>query len=102
MFKNMKTRAKLVIVGALLVAIPLAVVSVVAIMRATSGLTAIENEQLASRAATIAEMVDRVIAEEQKIALSLSVDPDIVAARGVCRTRAGAREIRKRGKDLRG
>ena len=45
-----------------------------------SGLTALEDEQLASRAATIAEMVDRVFAEEQKIALSLSVDPDIVAA----------------------
>ena len=80
MLKNMKLGAKLVLVGTLLIVIPLAVVSLVAITRATSGLNALENEQLASRAATIAEMVDRVFAEEQKIALSLSVDPDIVAA----------------------
>ncbi len=80
MLKNMKMGAKLVLVGSLLIVIPLAVVSVVAIQRATSGLTAIENEQLSSRAAVIAEMIDRVFAEEQKIALSLSADPDIVAA----------------------
>jgi len=80
MLKNMKLGAKLVLVGTLLIVIPLAVVSLVAITRAMSGLTALEQEQLASRAATIAEMVDRVFAEEQKIALSLSVDPDIVAA----------------------
>ena len=80
MLKNMKLGAKLVLVGTLLIVIPLAVVSLVAITRAMSGLTALEDEQLASRAATIAEMVDRVFAEEQKIALSLSVDPDIVAA----------------------
>ena len=80
MLKNMKFRVKLVLIGTLLIVIPLAVVSVVALMRATSGLTAMENEQLASRAATIAEMIDRVFAEEQKIALSLSADPDIVAA----------------------
>ena len=63
MLKNMKFGVKLVLIGALLIVIPLAVVSVVAIMKATSGLTAVENEQLASRAATIAEMVDRVFAE---------------------------------------
>ena len=80
MLKNMKLQVKLVLVGTLLIFIPLAVVSWVAITRATSGLTVMENEQLASRAATIAEMVDRVFAEEKKIALSLSVDPDIVAA----------------------
>jgi methyl-accepting chemotaxis protein len=80
MLKNMKLEVKLVLIGTLLIIIPLVVVSVVAIARATSGLTALENEQLESRAATIAEMVDRVFTEEQKLALSLSVDPDIVAA----------------------
>jgi methyl-accepting chemotaxis protein len=80
MLKNMKIGMKLVLVGGLLTLVPLAVASVVAIMRSTSGLTAMENEQLASRAATIAEMIDRVFAEEQKLALTLSVDPDIVAA----------------------
>ena len=106
MLKNMKLGAKLVLVGTLLIVIPLAVVSLVAITRAMSGLTALEDEQLASRAATIAEMVDRVFAEEQKIALSLSVDPDD-CRRGAscCRTRNGdrasreGRKSRRRGSD---
>ena len=80
MLRNMKLGVKLVLVGSLLIIIPLAVVSVVALTGATRGLTAMEDEQLTSRAATIAEMIDRVFAEEQKIALSLSVDPDVVAA----------------------
>ncbi|HUI71017.1 MAG TPA: cache domain-containing protein, partial [Spirochaetia bacterium] len=80
MLRNMKFGAKLVFIGSLLIVVPLVVVSMVALMRATGGLTALENEQLASRAAVIAEMIDRVFAEEQKLALSLSADPDIVAA----------------------
>ncbi len=80
MLRNMKFGVKLVVVGSLLIIIPLAVVSVVALIGAARGLTAMEDEQLASRAATLAEMIDRVFAEEQKIALSLSVDPDVVAA----------------------
>ena len=80
MFRNMKFGVKLVLVGSLLIIIPLVVVSVVALTGATRGLTIMENEQLSSRAATIAEMIDRVFAEEQKLALSLSVDPDVVAA----------------------
>jgi methyl-accepting chemotaxis protein len=80
MLKNMKLGTRLVFIGSLLIVVPLAVVSVVAIQRSATGLTAIENEQLSSRAAIIAEMIDRVFAEEQKLALSLSADPDIVAA----------------------
>ena len=80
MLRNMKFGVKLVLVGSLLITIPLVVVSVVALLSAARGLTTVEDEQLASRAATIAEMIDRVFAEEQKIALSLSVDPDVVAA----------------------
>jgi len=80
MLKNMKMGARLVLVGTLLIVVPLSVVSIVAIQRAASGLTALEDEQLSSRAAIIAEMIDRVFAEEQKIALSLAADPDVVAA----------------------
>jgi methyl-accepting chemotaxis protein len=78
--KNVRLGVKLVAIGTLLIVVPLAVVAVVAIARSTRGLTAMENEQLRTRAATIAEMVDRVFAEEQKIAVSLAVDTDIVAA----------------------
>ncbi|HET6451463.1 MAG TPA: methyl-accepting chemotaxis protein [Spirochaetia bacterium] len=80
---------KLVLIGTLLVVVPLAAVSVVAIVGATRGLTAVENEQLATRAATVAEMIDRVFAEEQKMALSLSVDPDIIAAARAVAASAG-------------
>jgi methyl-accepting chemotaxis protein len=80
MFRKLKFGAKLVLVGSLLIIVPLVVVSVVALIGAARGLTAMEDEQLASRAATIAEMIDRVFAEEQKIAISISVDPDVVAA----------------------
>jgi methyl-accepting chemotaxis protein len=40
----------------------------------------LENEKLVSLAGATADTIDRVFAEEQKIALSLSMDPDIVAA----------------------
>ena len=80
MLKNMKIGTKLVLVGTVLIASSLAVVSGVAIARALAGLTALENEKLASLAGATADTIDRVFAEEQKLALSLSVDPDIVAA----------------------
>ena len=80
MLKNMKLRAKLILTGALISVIPLAVVSVIAVTNTTRALTSIENEQLVSRAATVADMINRVFAEEQKIALSLAADPDFVAA----------------------
>jgi methyl-accepting chemotaxis protein len=80
MFRNMKFGAKLVLVGSLLIIIPLVIVAVVALIGAARGLTVMEDEQLISRTATTAEMIDRVFSEEQKMALSLSVDPDVVAA----------------------
>jgi methyl-accepting chemotaxis protein len=80
MFGKLKFGAKLVFVGLMQLIIPVAIVSVVALTGATRALTAMENEQLTSRTATIAEMIDRVFAEEQKIAISLSVDQDVVAA----------------------
>ncbi len=80
MFKNAKIGTKLVTVGALVIVIPLVIVALFAISRATAGLTSVENEQLTSRALTIAELIDRVLAEQQKTALSYAVDADVVAA----------------------
>jgi len=80
MLRNMKLGMKLILAGALATVVPLVIVSLLTITRAAAGLTAIEDEQLASRAAIVAEMIDRVFAEEQKIALSLTVDPDVIAA----------------------
>ena len=80
MLRDMKFGVKLVLVGSLLNIIPLVLVSVIALSRGATGLTALVHEDLASRAETVAEMIDRVFAEEQKLALSLSVDPEVVTA----------------------
>jgi len=99
MFRNMKLGVKLVLVGSLLIIIPLVVVSVVALVGATRGLSAIEDEQLATRAATVAEMIDRVFAEEKKLAISLAADPDVVAAaRAAAAPAADAAPAAKGGK----
>jgi methyl-accepting chemotaxis protein len=80
MFRNMRIVTKLVVTGALLILIPLAIVSYVSIDLAERGLTSLEKEQLAARASAVAEMIDRVFAEEQKLAQSIAADPDVVAA----------------------
>jgi methyl-accepting chemotaxis protein len=80
MLKNMKISVKLILVGTLIMAIPLVAVAVLSLQQATAGINAVENEQLAERSATIAEMVGRVFEEEKKLTLILSIDPDVVAA----------------------
>jgi hypothetical protein len=80
MLKNMKIGARLIIVGMILVLLPLALVSTIAIMRSTQGLAAVENEQLAARTRDLALMLDRVAGEEKKVVQILSIDPDIIAA----------------------
>ncbi len=80
MLKNIRIGVKLVIVGALLIILPLVVVAVFAVSRATAGLTASVDEQLTARTATIAQMVDSYFAEEKKLALSYASDPDVVQA----------------------
>lgn len=47
-------------VGTILVVVPLIAIGVVAINKASRGLTAVENEQLAARSADIAQMLDRI------------------------------------------
>jgi methyl-accepting chemotaxis protein len=80
MLKNIKISVKLIVVGTLIMIIPLAVVAVMAIVKSTQGLAAVENEQLAGRSADIAQLIDRVFEEEKKLSLSFAIDPDIVAA----------------------
>ena len=80
MLKNIKIGVKLVLVGTIIIIVPLLIVAVLAISRSTKGLTAVENEQLAGRSSDIAQMIDRVFAEEEKAALSYSIDPDVIAA----------------------
>ena len=80
MLKNIKIGVKLIIVGTLIMVIPLLVVAVMAIMRSTQGLTAVEDEQLARGARLAAGTVDGVFQEEKKIAVAGALDQSIVAA----------------------
>jgi methyl-accepting chemotaxis protein len=80
MLKNMKIGLKLVIVGTLLIMVPLTIVAVLAITKTTQALSAATDEQLVARTTNLAEMIDKVFEEEKKMVVSLSIDPDIVAA----------------------
>ena len=80
MLKNIRIGVKLIVVGTLIMVIPLLVVAFMAISKSTQGLSNVENEQLKERSSDIAQMIDRVFQEEQKMAMVLSIDPDIVAA----------------------
>ena len=78
--KNLKIGSKLIIVGTLLMVIPLAVVTVLAVQRSTVAITGIETEQLGRAARLIATSINGVFLEEQKVAAGQALDPDIVAA----------------------
>ena len=80
MLKNVKIGAKLITVGSIIMIIPLAVVAILAVTRSTAGLTALEHEQMASRAREIAQIVNGAFTEEAKLAVSLASDRDIIAA----------------------
>jgi methyl-accepting chemotaxis protein len=80
MLKDIKIGVKLIVVGTLIMVIPLLVVAVMAIVKSTQGLAAVENEQLAGRSSDIAQLIDKAFEEEKKLSLSFAIDPDIVAA----------------------
>ena len=80
MLKNMKIGVKLILVGTVIMIVPLLIVAFLAITRSAAGLTALEREQMSTRVRTIAHLVDKVFAEESKIALSLATDRDVIAA----------------------
>jgi len=80
MFKNTKIGARLIIVGTVIIAVPLVIVSFVSQVQATQGLNSLAEQLLASRAREISQTIDRVYSEEVKLALSLAHNPAIVAA----------------------
>ena len=79
MLKNIKIGVKLIVVGTLIVLIPLLVVAVMAISKSTQGLSEVENEQLAGRSSDIAQLIDKIYMEENKIALSVANDKAIIS-----------------------
>jgi methyl-accepting chemotaxis protein len=75
----MKIGTRLIAVGALLGVTPILIIAFVAISRSTQGLRMTENEQLAGRSHDIAQLINKVFEEENKLALSFAIDPSIVA-----------------------
>jgi methyl-accepting chemotaxis protein len=78
MLKNLKIGSKLILVGTILMVIPLAIVTILAVQRSTLAITAIESEQLGRASRLIAASINDVFVEEQKIAIAQAIDEDIV------------------------
>ena len=101
MLKNIRIGVKLIVVGTLIMLLPLLGVAVMSITRSTKGLSAVENEQLVGKSGDIAQMIDRVFGVEKKLALTLSLDPDIAAAaRAVSEKTSAAPEPAAAGKPV--
>jgi len=75
MFKNFKIATKLIITGGLLILIPLIIVSSVAINTAKTGLNNAANEQLSTRSAEIAKLVDNILKNQLKFVTTISIIP---------------------------
>ena len=80
MLRNMKIRAKLILVGTIIIAVPLVAVALVAVTRARSSLRDVSAEMLSSRAREIAATIDGIYGEEMKLARSMAASPGIMAA----------------------
>jgi methyl-accepting chemotaxis protein len=80
MLKNLKLGPKLILAGMLIMIVPLVVVGVISVSRAARGLSAVEEEQLGTRAREISGMIDNVLRVETKIVHSLALSPLAVEA----------------------
>ncbi len=80
MLKNVRLDVKLILMGIILLAVPLATISFMAVTTAASGLHALSSEQLTARTAEIARLIDRMFSEESKVVLGVSYNRDVIAA----------------------
>ena len=78
--RNIRIGFKLVFVGTVLIIVPLAVLAFLAVTRSNAALSSLGDEQLIGRSREIARLVDRVLADESRFALSVASDADIVDA----------------------
>jgi len=80
MLNNVKLGTKLLIICLALMVIPLVVVAYVAISQSTQALVSLAEGEMANRSRELANAIDSVFAEENKLALSLSIRPEVRAA----------------------
>jgi methyl-accepting chemotaxis protein len=71
--RSMKMTTRLLITGGLLVVVPLVVVVVSSVLTADDGLRRSASEQMTERSRSIAGLVDRIIEDEEKVALLLAM-----------------------------
>jgi methyl-accepting chemotaxis protein len=88
MLKNMRISLKLILVGTLIMAVSLAAVAVVSIMKARAGLVTITNEEVQRVSHEVAREVDARVQSEIKLLLSLANDRDFIAAAAAVDERA--------------
>ncbi|MRR14764.1 hypothetical protein EG833_04915, partial [archaeon] len=80
MFKNLKLGTKLILVGSIILLVPLSTVGIIAVYKATVGLTNIEQEQLAGVTKSMAEGIENTLKSEMKAVLDLSVSDSVIKA----------------------
>lgn len=90
MLNNMKIAPRLILIGGLLILIPLIIVGVIAINRASSGLTFEMDAQLGARSKSVSNLVNQILHEELKLVSTIAVSTDVITA---------AKAISERGKD---
>ena len=95
MLRLVSIAVKLVLMGALVLVVPLSVVAFIATTRSSTALGDLGHEQMLSRARGLAKVVDRVFREENKLALSLASDREIVAVASAVAEKGaeGARDL---------
>lgn len=80
MFKKLRIAAKLIIVSAIILVIPLGLIGYFSISKAKAGLIDLEHEQLRSRTEEIAEGIDNVFEVEKKVTMSLANERLVIDA----------------------
>jgi len=74
----MRIGTKLMVIGALVLALPLATVSYFAMTEATAGLQRMNDDKLSSAAQDLAQLIDKVYEEETKLAYAIAANPSVV------------------------
>jgi methyl-accepting chemotaxis protein len=91
MLKNMRIGLKLILVGTLIMAVPLAAVAFFSITKARAGLVTVTNEEVQHVSRQIAQQLDQSVQSEIKLLLTLANDRDFVAAAVAVNERSAAK-----------
>lgn len=78
MFKSLKIGTKLVLIGAIILIVPMAVVGFISITESTDGLVSSQEESMQDRATDLSQAIENVLRIEKKLVLNQSVDATTV------------------------